>query len=92
MTPEDFNWEAPPLGPEDEMLINAYLSVGKSLDDLAYTIDFEVLAKQVEDNADLETLHVLYKRLLTLRKAGRLPRLSSGSSTTSSSSSTDGAE
>jgi hypothetical protein len=73
--PEKINWEAPPLTAEDERLGDAYMHVGRPLDDLPYTDDFEKLAQILGISDQLDSRHSLFKRLLWLRKTGRLPRL-----------------
>lgn len=71
----DFDWEAPPLSAEDERLVAAYRSVGRSVDELPYTTEFEELVKLVgRSTSDVER-HAVFKRLVNLRKMGRLPRL-----------------
>lgn len=52
-------------------LIDAYASVGRTLDALPYTDDFERLCSLAEATDRRETLHTLQR----LRKSGRLPRL-----------------
>jgi hypothetical protein len=76
MTNEGFSWEAPQVTAEDQRLIEAYLDTGVALDALAYTDDFQSLARKfgVAEPSD-EDLRVLYRRLLALRKKGVLPRL-----------------
>jgi hypothetical protein len=72
---EKMNWDAPPLAAEDERIVDAYVHLGRQLDELAYTEDFEKLVKALDLKDDMESRHWLFKRLLTLRKMGRLPRL-----------------
>lgn len=73
----DFDWSPPPLAPEDARLLDAYASAGRSVDDLAYTDDFEDICCAVLDGPiDNSRRHYLFKRLLTLRKQGLLPLLS----------------
>jgi hypothetical protein len=71
----EIDWEAPPLTPEDERLVDAYIRSGLALDELAYTQAFEDLVKSMGRAPTLDELHWAYKRLLNLRKRGRLPRL-----------------
>lgn len=69
-------WTAPELSSDDEKLIAAYVRVGRSLDDLAYTKEFDEIARTMQVGSDdLDGKHALYKRLLTLRKQARLPRM-----------------
>ena len=76
-----FNWNPPALSIEDEKLVAAYLRVEKSLDDLPYTPQFDEICKVMGiQTDDLDGKHGVYKRLLTLRKQARLPRLYSSTS------------
>jgi hypothetical protein len=68
-------WDAPPLPPEDQRLLEAYSKTGRPVDDLAYTQEFEGLIAALGVPATLDSKHFVYQRLLRLRKAGRLPRL-----------------
>lgn len=70
------NWEPVQLSADDEALIEAYRQVGRSLDELPYTNDFENLFAHVGRPDTQENRHAVFKRLLTLRKMGQLPRLS----------------
>ena len=72
---KEIEWDAPPLTPEDERLITAYQRAGRPLDDLAYTEEFERLCLEVGANQSRQDRHQVFKRLLTLRKSGRLPSL-----------------
>jgi hypothetical protein len=76
MTEQQFLWDPPPLAPDDERLIEAYRAIGKPLDDLPYTEEFERLRERVAAADTNESRHFLFRRLLRLRKTGRLPRLS----------------
>jgi len=75
MTRDEFDWIGPPLSAEDQQLIDAYVQTRRPLDDLAYTPDFEQLVQNIKGEASMANLHGVYRRLLTLRKMGRLPRL-----------------
>jgi hypothetical protein len=75
MTRDEFDWIGPPLSAEDQRLIDAYVQTRRPLDDLAYTLDFERLVEDIKGEASMENLHAIFRRLLTLRKMGRLPRL-----------------
>jgi len=69
-------WDAPPISRDDQALIDAYVEVGRPLDDLAYSDDFEKIAKSVGvDPNNKGQLHGLYKRLIALRKMAILPNL-----------------
>lgn len=68
------SFEPPKLTAADEALIDAYLTTGLTVDELAYTDAFDSMCERLgrsDGNADK---HEVYKRLLTLRKLGRLPR------------------
>ncbi len=41
---------APPKNSEDELIVAAYLKVGRTLDDLAYTDDFDALYNMLSRN------------------------------------------
>ena len=69
-------WSAPPLDAADRRLADAYLATGKQLDDLPYTDDFDKLCVRLGVELTNDARHQVYRRLLTLRKMGRLPRLS----------------
>lgn len=82
MTIKEFSWEPKVnVDPKDQALIDAYLSVKTPLDALAYTDEFKSLAKQAgfepENDKDLR---FAYRRLLSFRKKGILPRIYSSSS------------
>lgn len=69
-----FDWNIPPLAPEDQQLVDAYVEVGRSVDSLAYTPDFDRLCALLgfEDPDDAKK-NEIYRRLMRIRKAGRLP-------------------
>ena len=69
------DWEAPELSSEDQRLVSEYKALGRPLDDLAYTEDFEKLVKDLGYPDTLQAKHAVFQRLLRLRKKGRLPRL-----------------
>ncbi len=68
-------WEAPPLAIEDQRLLEAYSRTGRSLDELPYTREFDDLVRQLNYPDTQENRHLVFQRLLRLRKAGWLPRL-----------------
>jgi hypothetical protein len=69
-------WKAPPLSTEDQRLIDAYVHAGRSVDELPYTPEFEQIARSLNvDLDDQRAMHLLFKRLVTLRKQARLPRI-----------------
>lgn len=81
MTLEEFNWESPPLSSEDEALIQAYVQTGVPIDSLAYTRTFRELVKRIGcDPNDENELRRVYRRLLSLRKRGVMPRIYAGAS------------
>lgn len=71
---QPFEWTTEPLSAEDQKLVEAYRSIGRSLDELPYTAEFEKLREAAGVVNTDEAKHALFKRLLTLRKTGRLPR------------------
>ena len=71
---EDF-WRVTPLSGEDQELVNAYVRIGKPLDQLAYTKEFDELVKMLNRPNTEDQKWLVYRRLLQLRKTGRLPRL-----------------
>ena len=75
MTRDEFDWIGSPLSAEDQRLVDAYVQTRRPLDDLAYTPEFEQLVQSLKGEASLADLHSVFRRLLTLRKMGRLPRL-----------------
>lgn len=63
-------------GPDpDEVLIQAYVSTGRTLDDLPYTPEFQRLHRAVTAAGPGPTERDVFHKLHNLRKAGRLPRL-----------------
>jgi hypothetical protein len=72
-------WDIPPLSQEDQRLVDCYVKIGKPLDRLAYSDEFEKLVDMFRgtSNNSLSEKYLLYQRLLQLRKQGRLPRLGS---------------
>jgi len=76
MANNDTIWDAPPLSSDDEVLMEAYRTVGRPLDDLPYTTDFDRLMDLLQRPREPDQMHFVFRRLLTLRKRGQLPRLS----------------
>jgi hypothetical protein len=68
-------WDAPPLAPEDQRLVEAYLRTNRPLDELPYSEAFELLFRSLNQPDTTEARHSVFQRLLRLRKTGRLPRL-----------------
>jgi len=58
----------------DDHLVAAYVAVGRTLDDLPYTDEFERLVTMLGGEGGLARREVLH-RLHNLRKANKLPRL-----------------
>ena len=59
----------------DEDLIRVYRDIGRSVDDLAYTSDFEKLYDLFKKAGHPGDKQQVFRRLLILRKSGLLPRL-----------------
>ncbi len=74
--PSGFDWSVPPLTPEEQNLADAYVAVGRALDDLPYTSEFEELCRRMGVGKSDGERHQTFVKLLRLRKTGRLPRLS----------------
>ncbi|MFO0857140.1 MAG: hypothetical protein U0640_07275 [Phycisphaerales bacterium] len=64
---------APPKNSEEELLVATYLKVGRTLDDLAYTDDFDALYNMLPEPRKHRA--AVIHRLQNLRKANKLPRL-----------------
>lgn len=60
----------------DSRLIEEYVAARRPLDDLAYTDEFETIYSKLKLAGDTRTRAEVFKRLVNLRKASRLPRLS----------------
>jgi len=61
---------------DDELLTSVYQKLGRTLDDLPYTEQFDALYDAMYGAvADGPPRGVVFRRLHNLRKAGRLPRL-----------------
>jgi hypothetical protein len=73
--PEPFDWSAPQLDPADQRLAGAYATVGRPLNDLAYTDEFKRLCALAGCEETDEARYSTYKRLLGLKTRGRLPSL-----------------
>lgn len=58
----------------DRSLVEAYTSVGRTLDDLPYTDEFESLFKVIGGDSCGKSRREVFHRLHNLRKAARLPR------------------
>jgi hypothetical protein len=64
-----------PLSEHDQRLIDLYLRSGRAVDELAYTDEFDVIFGELQAAGDPRTKAEVFRRLLNLRKAGRLPRI-----------------
>lgn len=80
MAHHDFDWTVTPLDDVDACLADAYERVGRPLDDLAYTADFDRMLELAGWKADLADKHEAFRRLMNLRKRGRLPRITRSAS------------
>lgn len=72
---EEFPWDLPPLDPQDQRLVEAYLRVGRPVDKLPYTPEFDRLCRLVGADDSDEARYLVFQRLLNLRKSSRLPSL-----------------
>lgn len=63
------------LSEHDLLLIELYRKLGRPLDWLAYTEEFEQLYGQLQKAGDRRSQADVFRRLLNLRKSGRLPRV-----------------
>ncbi len=66
------------LTPSDFFLISLYVKEGQPLDALAYTSAFDRLYNAFAEREKAWTKADVFRRLLLLRKSGRLPRLEFG--------------
>ena len=94
MAAADFEWIDDSLTEEDKRLIDAYAHVGRPVDDLAYTGEFgQLVAIALDMDAAQVTEDQKYRafrRLLNLRKRGRLPRLVRSATSSEDSSAAQG--
>ncbi len=60
---------------DDLRLIHEYIRVGVPVDHLAYTEHFEKLYSGLVDKAEVPSRKDVFRRLLNLRKRGKIPRL-----------------
>jgi hypothetical protein len=63
------------LDQQDQVLIQAYVAAGRTLDDLPYTGEFEEIFKAVGGEESGRDRRAVLHRLHNLRKASKLPRL-----------------
>lgn len=71
----NFPDEGPKLSEADKALARIYEDVGRTVDELAYTPEFDELYRKYMDAGFNLKPHEVFRRLLVLRKAGLLPRL-----------------
>ena len=75
MAMPDNLFNMPETSTRDETLIAAYAGVGRTLDDLPYTKEFDAVFAAVGGLFE-QSQSAVFRRLQTLRKAGRLPKSS----------------
>jgi len=63
------------LDQQDQLLIQAYVAAGRTLDDLPYTDEFEMLFRSVGGEQSGRNRRAVLHRLHNLRKASKLPKL-----------------
>jgi hypothetical protein len=63
------------LDQQDQLLIQAYVAAGRTLDDLPYTPEFETLFRSMGGGQSGRDRRGAFHRLHNLRKAGKLPKL-----------------
>jgi hypothetical protein len=68
-------WELPLLSFEDQRLRDAYVCVGKPVDQLPYSPEFDRLVAALGMKGTDDQRYFVFQRLLSLRKRGRLPQL-----------------
>lgn len=68
------------LSARDSALVAAYERAGRTLDDLPYTKEFTRLMDEVRQHEPHALQGEIFRRLHTLRKAGKLPKLGRGQS------------
>ncbi len=64
-----------PLSDEDQKLVDEYVRLGRPVDQLPYTPEFERLVQTLRTTGDTRSDREILGRLLRLRKAARLPRM-----------------
>ena len=67
--------EARPLEADDQRLVDAYVQVGRPVDDLPYTPASTALVASLRQAGDNRDERTILRRLMNLRKAAILPRL-----------------
>ena len=77
---QGYFWELPPLSSEDQKLLDAYVRVGKPVDQLPYSDAFDKLMVLLGVTDTPAERYSIFQRLLYLRKRGRLPNAGSAAS------------
>lgn len=72
---DDEFFDLPPLTEEEQRLIDAYVQIGKPVDRLPYSNDFDRLIKKLGKPNSMDEKYLVFQRLLSLRKRARLPRI-----------------
>ncbi|MEM6507253.1 MAG: hypothetical protein AAF711_17575 [Planctomycetota bacterium] len=75
MAAANYEWQTAELTEEEAKLVREYAKSTRPLDALAYTEEFDELARAAGFGESLEEKHRAFTTLLNLRKRGRLPRL-----------------
>ena len=78
-----YDFSLTPLDPEDQQIAEAYAVVGRSVDDLPYTADFDRLVGLLGRPGTDDVRRHVFRRLLALRKRSRLPGSDRGGTTLS---------
>jgi hypothetical protein len=73
---ENIFGEKSDLSDADLFLIGLYIQTGVALDSLAYTPEFETLYERFVSRYPASAQVDVFRRLISLRKRGQLPRLS----------------
>lgn len=76
--PRDFFERKDELNESDIELILAYRKQGVPVDWLPYTEHFDAILKDIQSHGDKREAAQVWRRLLNLRKSGRLPPVQLG--------------
>lgn len=74
MTEEEI-FHIPPLTDEEERLVYAYEKIGAPWEKLAYSEEFDRIIKMLGKPDTMDEKYLVFQRLLSLQKRGRLPRI-----------------
>lgn len=74
--PDDFFTREPTINERDRALIEFYVESRTAVDQLAYTEEFDRLYERYINNGHKGEKRDVFRRLLSLRKAGLLPSFS----------------